>query len=218
MRDGDGGGPQARLPVDLKMVPGGSERFKNQVEFLLEIDALKHTLRRSVLLDSSRRENSVEHSWHIALAAMMFSEYADGRDIDKDRVVRMLLLHDLVEIDAGDTYCYDEPGKVDQKEREDRAADRIFGLLPPDQAREFRTLWDEFEDRLTPEAKFAHAMDRFQAFLQNYYTRGLTWRQHGIRKSQVQQRMQPVQAGAPRIWDFVETLIDDAVARGFLLP
>lgn len=218
MRDGADGGPQQRLPVDLKMVPGGSERFKNQIEFLLEIDALKHTLRQSVLLDRSRRENSVEHSWHIALAAMMFSEYADGRDIDKDRVVRMLLLHDLVEIDAGDTYCYDEPGKVDQKEREDRAADRIFGLLPSDQAKEFRALWDEFEDRLTPEAKFAHAMDRFQAFLHNYYTRGLTWRQHGIRKSQVQQRMQPVQAGAPRIWDFVETLIDDAVARGFLLP
>jgi putative hydrolase of HD superfamily len=218
MRDGSGAAGPSRMPVDARMVPGGSLRFKNQVEFLIEIDALKHTLRQTVLVDLSRRENSVEHSWHIALAAMMFKEYADAPGLDTDRVIRMLLLHDLVEIDAGDTYCYDEPGKAGQKEREDRAADRIFGLLPEDQAREFRALWDEFEERRTPEARFAHAMDRFQAFVHNYFTRGHTWRQHRIRKSQVLERMQPVQAIAPRIYEYAATLIDDAVGRGYLLP
>ena len=129
MRDGAKGAPEVRIPVDLKRVPGGSDRFKQQVEFMLEIDALKHTLRQSVLLDHSRRENSAEHSWHLALAAMMFREYADGPDIDTGRVVRMLLLHDLVEIDAGDTFCYDDRGRW-TKDREEQAADRIFGLLP----------------------------------------------------------------------------------------
>jgi putative hydrolase of HD superfamily len=206
----------ARVRVDAGLVPGNSERFKRQVEFLLEIDRLKHTFRQTILLDRSRHENSVEHSWHIALSAMIFCEYADTSGVDLGRVLRMLLLHDLVEIDAGDTYCYDEQAGVDQHARELRAAERIFGLLPADQVRDFRNLWDEFEQAETPEARFAHAMDRFQAFLHNYFTQGQIWRRHGIRRHQVVRRMQPVERGAPVLWDYVRTLIDDAVQKGFL--
>jgi putative hydrolases of HD superfamily len=209
---------QARIQVDSGLVPGNSERFKRQVEFLLEIDRLKHTLRQTILLDRSRQENSVEHSWHIALSAMIFSEYAGMDGVDLGRVIRMLLLHDLVEIDAGDTYCYDEQAGADQHERERRAAERIFGLLPADQARGFRSLWDEFEEAGTLEASYAHAMDRFQAFLHNYFTQGELWRAHGIRRHQVLRRMQPVERGAPLLWDYVCTLIDDAVQKGYLAP
>jgi putative hydrolase of HD superfamily len=206
----------ARIQADPGLVPGNSDRFKRQVEFLLEIDRLKQILRQTILLDRSRRENSVEHSWHIALSVMIFSEYADTTGADMGRVIRMLLLHDLVEIDAGDTYCYDESAGVDQHERERRAADRIFGMLPPDQALDFRRLWDEFEAAATPEARFAHAMDRFQAFLHNYFTQGQVWRRHGIRRHQVLRRMQPVARGAPLLWDYVRTLIEDAVLKGYL--
>ena len=209
---------EAQFQVAPRLIPGSGDRFKRQVEFLLEIDRLKHTFRQMILLDRSRHENSAEHSWHIALSAMIFSEYAGRGGIELCRVIRMLLLHDLVEIDAGDTYCYDEQARVDQHERERRAADRIFGLLPPDQAEEFRHLWDEFEDARTAEAHYAHAMDRFQAFLHNYFTQGQMWREHGIQRDQVVRRMQPVERGAPLVWDYVRTLIDDAVARGFLLP
>ena len=208
----------AAIRVDAGLVPGNSDRFKRQVEFLLEIDRLKHTFRQTILLDRSRRENSVEHSWHIALSAVIFFEYADTSGCDLGRVIRMLLIHDLVEIDAGDTYCYDEQAGVGQHEREARAAERIFGLLPADQAQDFRRLWDEFEQAETPEARYAHAMDRFQAFLHNYFTQGQVWRQHGIRRHQVILRMQPVERGAPLLWNYVRTLVDDAVQRGFLLP
>jgi putative hydrolase of HD superfamily len=197
---------------------GGNDRLTRQVEFLLEIDRLKHTLRQTLLLDRSRRENTVEHSWHIAVSAMLFAEHAAEPGVHLDRVIRMLLLHDIVEIDAGDTYCYDERAKVGQHERESRAADRLFGILPEPQAAEFRGLWDEFEAAETAEARYAHAMDRFQAFLHNYYTEGQMWREHGIRRPQVVARMQPVERGAPRLWQFVRGLIDDAVRRGYLLP
>lgn len=218
MRDGVETRRESPPPVEIGLVPGGSERFQHQVEFLLEIDRLKHVLRQTVLLDGGRRENSVEHSWHIALAAAVFTEYADTPGLDLARAVRMLLVHDLVEIDAGDTYCYDEPGKAGQRLREEAAAGRIFGMLPADQAQDFRRLWDEFEERRTPEARFAHAMDRFQAFLHNYYTRGRTWRQHGIRRAQVIERMRPLEAATPTIWAYTTALIDDAVSRGYLLP
>lgn len=209
---------QPGFPVDPKLIPGNRDRFKRQVEFLLEIDRLKHTLRQTILLDRSRRENSVEHSWHIALAAMIFYEYAGTNGVDPGRVIRMLLIHDLVEIDAGDTYCYDEQAGIDQHERERLAAERIFGLLPADQVKDFRSLWDEFEASDTPDARYAHAMDRFQAFLHNYFTQGQTWRQHGIRRHQVLRRMHPLQGGAPLLWEYVRTLIDDAVRKGYLAP
>jgi putative hydrolase of HD superfamily len=204
--------------VDPRLVPGRSDRLRRQVEFLLEIDRLKHTFRQTILLDRSRRENSVEHSWHIAVSAALFCEYASTSGVDLGRVMHMLLLHDVVEIDAGDTYCYDEQAGADQREREQKAAERLFGLLPHDQARDFRSLWDEFEEAETPEARYAHAMDRFQAFLHNYFTRGKVWRRHGIRRPQVIDRMQPVERGAPLLWEYVGRLIDDAVQKGYLAP
>jgi putative hydrolase of HD superfamily len=207
-----------RVALDPGVIPGGNDRFNRQVEFLLEIDRLKHTFRQTILLDRSRHENSVEHSWHIAVSAMLFAEHAEGDGVDLCRVIRMLLLHDVVEIDAGDTYCYDEQGKLDQHARELRAADRLFGILAEPQAAEFRALWDEFEAAETAEARYAHAMDRFQAFLHNYATEGQMWRAHGIRRAQVEERMRPVERGAPLLWDCVRSVIDAAVRRGYLLP
>ena len=206
--------PAAR--VDRKLIPGQSTRFKKQIEFVLEIDRLKHVLRQNVLLDQSRRENSTEHSWHIALMVMLFAEYSQGKNIDLLQVMKMLLVHDLVEIDAGDTYCYDDEGRQDQSERETAAADRIFGLLPDDQAAELRALWNDFESRQTPESKFANALDRVQPLLHNYFTDGLTWQANNIKSYQVHDRMRPVKDGAPDLWDYVSALIEDAVAKGFL--
>jgi len=196
--------------------PFENERFKKQIEFVLEVDKLKTILRRTTLLDRSRQENSAEHSWHIALIVLVLAEYADEDHLDLLQVIKLLLAHDLVEIDAGDTYCYDESGVQDQKAREKRAAGRIFGILPEDQARSFQVLWDEYEDRKTPESQFANALDRFQPLLHNYFTKGRSWRQHGIRKKQVLSRMQPVDEGSSLLWDYVVTLIDNAVEKGFL--
>jgi putative hydrolase of HD superfamily len=202
--------------VEQKLTPGQSVRFKKQIEFVLEVDKLKHVLRQTVLLDRSRRENSTEHSWHIALMVMLFAEYSQEKNIDLLQVMKMLLVHDLVEIDAGDTYCYDDEGRQDQSERETAAAARIFGLLPDDQAAELKALWNEFERRQTPESKFANALDRVQPLLHNYFTDGLTWQANNIKSSQVYNRMRPVKDGAPELWEYVGTLIEDAVKKGFL--
>ena len=202
--------------TDNEFLPGKKNRFKKQVEFILEVDKLKQVLRKTILMDRSRQENSDEHSWHIALTVLVLSEYAKEADIDFFRVMKILLIHDLIEIDAGDTYCYDEQGKKDQAQREENAADRIFGILPPDQAKTFRELWDEFEDRKTPESKFANALDRLQPFLLNYFTRGQTWQENDIKSSQVKSRMRPVDDGSPILWKYLNSLIDDAVKKGFL--
>jgi len=193
-----------------------SERFKNQIEFITEVDKLKTIQRRTMLLDRSRQENSAEHCWHIALIVLILSEYADEDDLNLLQVIKLLLVHDLVEIDADDTYCYDEIGAQDQKMRETKAADRIFNILPPDQATSFRSLWDEYEARKTPESRFANALDRLQPLLHNYFTRGHTWKKYGIRKKQVLERMKPVDEGSHFLWDYVAGLIDDAVEKGYL--
>jgi putative hydrolase of HD superfamily len=196
--------------------PEQKDRFKQQIEFILEIDRLKYVLRQTVLMDKSRKENSAEHSWHIALMVMILSEYAGDEGIDLFRVMKILLVHDLIEIDAGDTYCYDDRGRRDQAEKEKAAADRIFSILPPNQARMFRELWDEFENRETPESRFANALDRVQPFLHNYFTRGQTWQENDIKSNQVKARMHPVNDGAPVLWKYVSSLIDDAVNKGYL--
>ncbi len=203
--------------VDERLLPLRSKRFKRQIEFILEVDKLKKILRRTTLLDRSRQENSAEHSWHIALIVLVLSEYAEEDNLDILQVIKLLLAHDLVEIDAGDTYCYDEIGGQDQKAREMKAADRIFSILPSDQAVSFRSLWDEYEARETPESQFANALDRLQPFLHNYFTRGQTWQKHGIQKKQVLARMQPVDDGSHLLWDYVSSLIDDAVKKGYLV-
>jgi putative hydrolase of HD superfamily len=196
--------------------PTDSKRLKSQIEFIQEVDKLKKILRQTTLLDCSRQENSAEHSWHIALLVLVLSEYAEADNLNLLRVIKLLLAHDLVEIDAGDTYCYDESGLQDQTARETRAAERIFSILPEDQSKSFRSLWDEYEDRKTPESKFANALDRFQPLLHNYFTQGQSWRQHGIQKKQVLSRMQPVEEGSSFLWDYVTALIDDAVEKGYL--
>ena len=201
---------------DNDLLPGKKDRFKQQIEFILEVDKLKHVLRQTILMDKSRRENSAEHSWHIALTVMVLSEYARDAGIDFFRVMKILLVHDLIEIDAGDTYCYDDQGRKDQGQREKLAADRIFNILPPDQAGTFRNLWDEFEERKTPESRFANALDRVQPLLHNYFTRGQTWQDNDIKSDQVKSRMQPVDDGAPALWNYVSSLISDAVKKGFL--
>ena len=216
MSKGDG---DEKLDVEKRergIRPIDSKRFKSQIEFILEVDKLKKIMRQTMLMDRSRQENSAEHSWHIALIVLVLSEYVEADNLNLLRVIKLLLTHDLVEIDAGDTYCYDESGIQDQKERETRAADRIFNILPEDQAKSFRGLWDEYEDRKTPESRFANALDRFQPLLHNYFTQGHSWRQHGIQKKQVLSRMQPVEEGASLLWDYVTALIDDAVAKGYL--
>ncbi|MBN2282968.1 MAG: HD domain-containing protein [Deltaproteobacteria bacterium] len=195
-----------------------ASRLEQQVRFSIEIDKLKGVDRQTLLTDGSRRENSVEHSWHIAVMASLLREYSRSPDLDVERVVRMVLIHDIVEIDAGDTYCYDEKTGRDRPERERKAADRIFALLPPDQEREFRGLWEEFEEGRTAESQFAAALDRLQPVIHNYCTGGRMWRENSITRPQVMNRISPVKEAAPLLWEFVSTLIDDAVAKGFLSP
>jgi putative hydrolase of HD superfamily len=193
-----------------------NNRLQKQLQFILEIDKLKKIVRQSPLADQSRKENDAEHSWHLAVMAILLSEYAKDHQLDVFHVVKLALIHDLVEIDAGDTFCYDKIGNRQKLERETRAADRIFNILPQDQARQMRDLWDEFEARETPEACFAAALDRLQPLLLNYHTQGGTWREHGIRRQQVIQRNSPMQDGAPELWEYAEKLINEAVEKGML--
>jgi len=195
-----------------------SERLEKQIQFIVEIDKLKQIYRQTYLMNGSRRENSVEHSWHLALMTVLLAEYSPSESLDLFRVLKMVLIHDLVEIDAGDTLCYDEKARRSQKSRELMAADRIFNLLPPDQAGEMRALWDEFEASLTPEAGFARAIDRMQPVLHNYHTRGAAWRKHGITRDQVVARNREIEKAAPELWDYIHALIEHAVEKGYLLP
>ncbi|WP_315790050.1 HD domain-containing protein [Fischerella sp. JS2] len=190
-------------------------RLTQQIQFIIEIDKLKQILRQTLLTDSSRQENSAEHSWHITVMAIVLAEYAPaGTDIL--RAIKMLLIHDLVEIDAGDTFCYDLQGNLSKAEKEAEAAKRLFGLLPVDQQTELHSLWEEFELQQTPTAHFAAALDRIQPLLHNQQTQGGTWRIHGIFREQVMRRVAPVEVGAPELWSFVQQLIDDCVAAGYL--
>ena len=190
-------------------------RLHQQLRFIVEIDKLKTVLRRSYLIGEERRENSAEHSWHVAMMTMLLSEYAEER-VDVCHVLKMLLIHDLVEIDAGDTFCYDEERVADQAERELQAARRIFGLLPADQADELHELWREFETRDTPEARFAAALDRLMPLLHNYHTGGKSWKEHGITQEQVLARNACIRDASEQLWQFAKGIIEDAVAQGYL--
>lgn len=194
-----------------------SDRLDQQFQFIVEIDKLKAVLRQSYITGTVRRENSAEHSWHLAVMAMVLAEHAD-EEVDLCHAVRMLLLHDIVEIDAGDTYCYDEHAALDKEERECRAADRIFQMLPDDQASALRALWDEYEAQMTAEARFAMALDRLMPLLHNYCTEGRSWREHGITKDQVLAHNSCIGDSSNRLWQSVTRLLDDAVAKGYLMP
>jgi putative hydrolase of HD superfamily len=189
-----------------------------QMDFIVEIDKLKSVLRQSHVTGDSRRENSAEHSWHLAVMAMILGELANEREMDLFRVVKMVLVHDLVEIDAGDTFVYDEKGYEDKAEREQRAADRLFSLLPAEQGRKLRELWEEFEAGETPEARFANALDRLQPILQNYHTEGRAWKKHGVTKRQVIARNRRIGEGSKALWEYAEALIEHAVENKYLSP
>jgi putative hydrolase of HD superfamily len=190
-------------------------RLSQQIAFIEQLDQLKQVLRQNLVMDETRRENSAEHSWHIATMAMVLGEYAPV-ELDQLRVMKMLLLHDVIEIVAGDTFCFDVEGNKDRVQREAQAATQVFGLLPADQCAELRALWDEFEQASSAEARFANSLDRFQVLLQNINTRGGTWRIHNIDKARVIQRMLPIREGIPALWPLVEHYLDTAVARGML--
>lgn len=194
------------------------DRLRYQIAFILEVDKLKEIFRQTHLLNSRRPENDAEHTWHLCLMVIVLAEHADALSLDILRVLKMLLIHDLVEIDAGDTFAYDAAGMVDQHARECLAADRVFGLLPADQTVEFRALWDEFEARATPEARFAAACDRLHPMLLNAHTEGAAWQRHGITADRVLARNAHIAAGSTTLWDFAQTLVRDAVAAGHLTP
>lgn len=192
-----------------------AKRLTQQISFILEIDQLKQIYRQNLILDGSRRENDAEHSWHLAMMAVVLQEYA-SEPVDLSRVLQMVLLHDIVEIDAGDTFCYDVQAGLDKHEREQKAAKRIFGLLPSDQGEELKNLWLEFEAGESPEARFAAVLDRLQPFLNNYHTEGGTWRIHDVGSEQVQKRMEPIGTNAPVLGAYVEKLLEEAIAQGIL--
>lgn len=193
-----------------------AERLERQVRFIVEIDKLKNVIRRTYIMDGLRHENTAEHSWHIAVMAMVLAEHSN-QPVDLSRVIRMALIHDIVEIDAGDTFIYDAQAALDKAERERHAADRLFSLLPADQAAEFRALWDEFEERRTPESKFAASLDRFIPQLHNYKTQGGSWKDHGVTYDRVVAKNASMKDGSERLWEYATGVLDKAVAEGHLL-
>lgn len=190
-------------------------RIEKQLEFILELDKMKQIVRQTYLADASRKENDAEHSWHMAVMCMLLSEYSN-EDIDVLKTMSMLLIHDVVEIDAGDTYAYDAKANSTKKERELKAADRLFGLLPDDQAEKMRKLWEEFEQWETAEAKFAHTLDNLQPILLNDASGGRSWREHGVREEQTLNRNKRTHEGSEELYRKVKEIIDKHVEIGNL--
>ena len=201
----------------LAIAAAHGDEIADRLAFVYELDKLKTVLRQSMLTDDSRQENSAEHSWHLAMTAMTLAPLAD-EPVDVARAIKILLVHDIVEIDAGDAFIYDESQRAAAEAAEVAAADRIFGLLPDAQAREFRALWDEYEARETPEGRFAYACDRLQPLLLNVAIGGGSWRRHGVTADRVKAVNGPIDDGLSRVWAVAEQLIDRAVADGQLLP
>jgi putative hydrolase of HD superfamily len=202
-------------------VPADLQRLSDQIAFVLEIDQLKTVLRQTPIGDSSRQENTAEHSWHLALAAIVLAEHANEA-VDVAKVVEMLLIHDLVEIDAGDTFVYntmDAAGRAEQEAREELAAERIFALLPPEQGAYFRALWDEFESKGSAEARFAKAVDRLQPMLLNRVAGGGSWMRHGITADKTRALIDAhIPQGSVTLAAFAHDLVNAAVEEGVLLP
>ena len=192
-----------------------NERLKKQLDFMLELDKMKNIYRQTYVLHEDRKENDAEHSWHLAILAFMLEEYA-AEPIDTLKVIKMVLLHDVVEIDAGDTYLYDEEGYKSKAEREEKAAQRIFGLLPDDQRDEYYALWREFEDDITYESRFASILDRMQPLLLNYTKGGIAWKEHGVHKEQVLSRNRPYFDASHELAEVIGSVIEDATAKGWL--
>ncbi|MGN1142551.1 MAG: HD domain-containing protein [Oliverpabstia sp.] len=193
-----------------------NERLKKQKDFLLEVDKMKQIYRQTHIRGGSRQENDAEHSWHLALMAFLLSEHAN-EEVDVLKVMKMVLIHDLVEIDAGDTYAYDAVGNASKRQREEKAADRIFGILPEDQGKEIRDLWEEFEQYETPEAEFAHVLDNFQPLSLNDDNGGMDWKRHQVHKSQILKRNEKTPLGSQEIWECMEDIIERNVEEGNII-
>lgn len=193
-----------------------TDRFKKQLDFFLEIDKVKNILRMTSIADGSRRENDAEHSWSLAIMAFLFAEYMD-ENIDLLKVIKMVLIHDLVEIYAGDTFCFDEAGMQDKEAREQASADKIFGLLETDQGQELRVLWEEFEACETPESEYVAMLDRLQPLIMNYVNEGGTWAQHDISVEQVYKRNQiTLEKGPQAFKDLIHHVVEECVAKGYI--
>ncbi len=190
-------------------------RLEKQIAFLTEVDKEKNIFRQTYLADGKRKENDAEHSWHLALAAVLLKEHMK-EDADLVRVMTMVLIHDLVEIDAGDTYAYDTEGAATKREREVKAADRIFGILPEDQGTYLRELWDEFEAYETAEAKYAHLLDNFQPLMLNDASDGKSWEEHGVHKSQVCRRNARIPETSEIVWEKMLEIMDKHIEKGHL--
>ena len=191
------------------------ERLAKQIAFSLEIDKEKNIMRQTHLSGHGRNENDAEHAWHMARMAYLLREYAN-EEVDITKVMLMCLIHDIVEIDAGDTYAYDSEGLATQKEREDKAKERIFSLLPEDQKNELISLFDEFEKYETPEAKFAHSMDNFQPLILNNSNEGGDWKEHGVTSKQVYGRQSKTRLGSEKIYEITDQIVQENIRKGNL--
>jgi putative hydrolase of HD superfamily len=190
-------------------------RLQGQLNFLIEIDKMKSVMRQTLVTDGTRCENDAEHSWHIAMMALTLAEYVPF-EVNIDRVVKMALVHDLVEVYAGDTFAYDTEGYQSKEKRETEAADRLFSLLPAEQGSEYRSMWEEFDAMLTPDAIYAAAVDRLQPFINNAHTGGHTWARHKVPVGKVYARMAIVKEALPALWGYVESVIAENVALGII--
>lgn len=192
-----------------------TEELLKQIEFIKEIDKIKYIQRRTKLFNSDRHENDAEHSWHLAMMAIVLSDYSDEK-IDLLKVLKMVLIHDIVEIDAGDTFIYDQNKSHDNTEEELKSAKRIFGILPENQAKEFIEIWTEFEDGKTSEAKFARSMDRLEPLLQNTSNQGGTWEEFGVKYDKVYQKKKVIKNGSSKLWEYAENLLEASLEKGIL--
>ena len=192
------------------------ERFQKQLDFILEADKEKQILRQTHITGYERNENDAEHAWHMAMMIYLLKEYAN-EEFDIAKAMMMALTHDIVEIDAGDTYAYDESAKATQVEREAKAAERIYGLLPEDQAKELKGLFEEFEACVTPEARFVRAMDNLQPLLLNDANDGRDWRAHNVRKAQVAKRNERTRLGSEEIWEAAMEIVEENVKKGHII-
>ena len=193
------------------------ERLEKQMDFLLRLDRMKQVVRQTYLADGSRKENDAEHSWHMAVMTAMLAEYAN-EPIDVGHTILLTLVHDIIEVEAGDTYAYDAAGNATKREREVRAAEHLYGLLPEDQGAYYRALWDEFEAMETPEAKFANAMDKMQPVILTDAADGKSWKEHGVHIAQVMGRNARTHEGSEELWTYEEELLRKNREKGNLLP
>ncbi|MCL1862766.1 MAG: HD domain-containing protein [Defluviitaleaceae bacterium] len=193
-----------------------TDRLKSQMHFLAEADKMKTILRQAYITGNTRKENSAEHSWHFALMALTLYEYCGIADVDINRVIKMALVHDLVEIYAGDTPAYDVEGNADKDEREKAAADKLFAFLPCEQAAEFRSLWEEFDLMETPDALYASAVDRLQSFHNIYLFGAYPWKKYKVTAGKIYDRMMPVKTALPQLWEYVEDVVNQGIKDGFI--